>query len=198
VLDKLIGRGKFGEVKLGEWWGTKVAVKYLHNFDLKENAALFQKEINVMKELHHPHIVQFLGWSQGGALARGAPVILMEYLSNGSVEDYLLLHGSRVGLSLRTRWALQMAQALAFLHNRKPNYLIHRKLAPSLFNIRRYFVSPLRVPVLAFSPCRMCAGVRRLCSEDDGVGRDCACESCPAVLKPHKHQFAFILVSPGQ
>jgi serine/threonine protein kinase len=130
VLDKLIGRGKFGEVKLGEWWGTKVAVKYLHNFDLKENAALFQKEINVMKELHHPHIVQFLGWSQGGALARGAPVILMEYLSNGSVEDYLLLHGSRVGLSLRTRWALQMAQALAFLHNRKPNYLIHRKLAP--------------------------------------------------------------------
>jgi serine/threonine protein kinase len=103
VLDKLIGRGKFDEVKVGEWWGTKVAVKYLHNFDLKENAALFKKEISLMKELHHPHIVQFLGWSQEGALARGTPVIFMEYLSNGSVGNYLLLHGSRVGLSLRSR-----------------------------------------------------------------------------------------------
>jgi serine/threonine protein kinase len=131
-LDTVLGRGKFGEVRLGEWWGTTVAVKFLHNFDLEENADLFRKEIEVMKELHHPHIVQFLGFSKRTTQG-DAPVILMEYCLNGSVEDYLLKHDSSVGLNMRVRWASQMAQALAYLHNRKPDYLIHRDLKPQNF-----------------------------------------------------------------
>jgi len=129
VLDMVLGRGKFGEVRLGDWWGTTVAVKFSHNFDFEENADLFKKEIKVMKELHHPHIVQFLGFSKGSTLGE-APVILMEYCPFGSVEDYLLSRGNSVSVDVRVRWASQMAQALAYLHNRKPNYLIHRDLKP--------------------------------------------------------------------
>jgi len=128
----VLGRGKFGEVRLGDWWGTTVAVKFLHNFDFEENADLFKKEIKVMKELHHPHIVQFLGFSKSSTLGN-TPVILMEYCPYGSVEDYLLKRGSSVSLEVRVRWASQMAQALAYLHNRKPNYLIHRDLKPQNF-----------------------------------------------------------------
>ena len=47
MTDQLLGRGKFGEVFVGDWMGTPVAVKRLYNFDVKENFDLFQAEIKV-------------------------------------------------------------------------------------------------------------------------------------------------------
>lgn len=127
--DKVLGAGKFGTVCIGSWYGTTVAVKKLHNYEIEENEDLFAKEIKVMQELHHPHIVQFLGFSSDPA---GSAMIVMEFLHNGSLEDYLVKHPS-TPLNLRNLWAGQMAGALAYLHNRKPNYLIHRDLKPSNF-----------------------------------------------------------------
>jgi hypothetical protein len=45
--DRLLGRGKFGEVYVGDWMGTPVAVKRVYDFDVKENIDLFQAEIKV-------------------------------------------------------------------------------------------------------------------------------------------------------
>jgi serine/threonine protein kinase len=81
-------------------------------------------EIKMMKELHHPHVVQFLGYSNITSIAK--LVIVMEYMPFGSVEGYLSAHPA-TSLATRVRWCNQMAQALAYLHNRKPTFLIHRK-----------------------------------------------------------------------
>lgn len=77
----------------------------------------------LMKDLHHPYIVQFLGFSHHQSLKTLS--LVMEYLPGGSLEDYVSTHWN-VPLHLRQRWSGQMAQALAYLHNRKPGFLIHR------------------------------------------------------------------------
>ena len=52
----------------------------------------------------------------------------MEVMTNGSVEDYMIkqINSGGVSLDLRMRWCRQMAEALAYLHNRRPKFLIHR------------------------------------------------------------------------
>jgi len=80
-------------------------------------------EIKMMKELHHPHVVQFLGFTNIPSINK--LFIVMEYMPLGSVEDYLSQH-PKTTLATRVRWCSHMARALAYLHNRKPNFLIHR------------------------------------------------------------------------
>jgi serine/threonine protein kinase len=55
----------------------------------------------------------------------------MEYFPNLSVEDYV----TKVGyLYYRTsrNFAIQMANAVAYLHGRKPHHFIHRDIKPSV------------------------------------------------------------------
>ena len=47
--------------------GTGVAIKCMYNDALTENAELFEKEIEMMRQLHHPNIVQFLGFAVGAS-----------------------------------------------------------------------------------------------------------------------------------
>jgi len=58
--------------------------------------------------------------------------LLMEFLKNGSVEDYLYTNPG-TSQDIRIRWCKQMASALAYLHNRKPNFLIDRDVKPTNF-----------------------------------------------------------------
>ena len=116
-----LGQGQFGVVRGAEWNGTNVAIKLLFNSQKEDNMSLFHKELCMMQELHHPHIVQFLGWSRN---SDGVLGLIMEYLPNGSIEEYLEENGRRVSLTTRLMWADQMAQALTYLHNRKPKFLM--------------------------------------------------------------------------
>jgi len=141
IGENCLGKGQFGEVRLGKWNGTRVAVKNLYNFDMEENASLFEREIRLMKELHHPCVVQFLGFSTNTSW--GGLAIIMEYLANGSVEDYILRNQSRVSLKQKRQWCSEMAQSLAYLHNRKPDFLIHRDVKPSNFMLSTSLVCKL-------------------------------------------------------
>ena len=55
----------------------------------------------------------------------------MEYFPNLSVEDYVLKVGWLRYRTART-FALQMANAIAYLHGRKPHHFIHRDIKPSV------------------------------------------------------------------
>ena len=55
----------------------------------------------------------------------------MEYFPNLSVEDYVLKLGWLYYRTART-CALQMANAIAYLHGRKPHHFIHRDIKPSV------------------------------------------------------------------
>lgn len=60
-----IGAGAFGVVMKTRWRGTIVAMKQLHRHLHHDEVAKaeFRTELKLMRQLHHPHIVQFLGTS---------------------------------------------------------------------------------------------------------------------------------------
>ena len=58
-----LGRGNFGVVREATWRTTTVAVKVLFNDVSEDNQELFEAEVSIMAQLHHPNIVQFLGYA---------------------------------------------------------------------------------------------------------------------------------------
>ena len=82
-----------------------------------------------MSHMHHPRVVQFLG-----ACTRSMPwLILFEYLPGGTLTSIVERpeHASGVRAALATRWSLECAQGLRYLHEHKPRPVIHRDLKPS-------------------------------------------------------------------
>jgi len=122
---KKLGEGEFGEVHMGRWNGTLVAVKVLHKSD-EVAMGDFRTELNVLMRTHHPHTVQFLG-----AVTKTMPLMIVaELMAGGSLADLL-----KTGLSLSRRRmldiALDTARGMVYLHGKKPQGVIHRDLKPA-------------------------------------------------------------------
>lgn len=123
ILEKL-GEGEFGVVHKAKWYGTFVAAKVLKG---SSEIALgdFRSEIEILRRVHHPNAVQFLG-----ACTKQEPYILVtELMSGGSLADAF-----RRPEAFPTRRAVEIAldaaHGLAYLHNRRPSPIIHRDLKP--------------------------------------------------------------------
>lgn len=71
--------------------------------------------------------------------------LVYEYMANGSLEDRLLRRGNSPPLSwqLRFRIAAEIGTGLLFLHQAKPEPLVHRDLKPGNILIDRNFVSKI-------------------------------------------------------
>jgi serine/threonine protein kinase len=123
--NKVLGSGEFGRVFLGCWRGIRVAVKEFFETD-DHKTRLMMNEFHVMTRLHHPNIIQLLGYT------RSPFRIVMEYMPNGSVQDFFSRH-RLVSLKTRVNMALDIARGLCYLHQRRPSYVIHRDLKPSNF-----------------------------------------------------------------
>jgi hypothetical protein len=119
-----LGAGAFGEVVRAKWRGTPVAVKKVNVLAGGAGAiAELRHEIAVMSHMHHPRVVQFLG-----ACTRQQPwLLLSEFLKGGSVAAALQAREGRpLPPRLAGRWALDMAQALRYLHEHKPKGCVRK------------------------------------------------------------------------
>ncbi|OQR90847.1 kinase [Thraustotheca clavata] len=127
VLGEAIGKGVFGVVYSGIYFGTPVAIKKLPIGAVPKNTlAEFHKECSIMKGLHHPNIVLFMG------SCSNPPNLLLvtELLVNGSFFDYYHKHDCPTRDQHRLlsyNIALDMARGLAYLHNHNA-VVIHRDL----------------------------------------------------------------------
>ena len=73
---KILGTGAWGEVKVGIFRGTTVAVKCLHEMILSEyNLDLFCREMDIASCVRHPNLLQFIG-----ATRVGNPMVLTELM----------------------------------------------------------------------------------------------------------------------
>lgn len=113
-----LGAGSFACVYLAEWRGTPVVVKVFKEFCLENKRFLIEREIDIMTRLHHPNIVQVLGY------VREPFLIVMEYVPRGD----LLANMSLVDMPCKIHIMRDCLRSLAYLHNRKPNSLIHRDI----------------------------------------------------------------------
>jgi hypothetical protein len=130
VIDRELGRGGMGEVYLAHRDGAgdgadRAALKVLApalaqdpGFHLR-----FQREIDVLRKLDHPHIVRFF---EAGA-HDGHSYYAMEYVEGRNFEEILTAEG-RLPWPDVLAMALQVSLALKHAHDRG---IIHRDLKPS-------------------------------------------------------------------
>jgi predicted ATPase/serine/threonine protein kinase/DNA-binding CsgD family transcriptional regulator len=123
-LLKLIGRGSFAEVYLGEHQhlNTQAAIKVLNTHFTSEDKDRFYAEARTIARLIHPHIVRVLDFD----VEDGFPFLIMEYAPNGNLRQR---HpkGTKVPLEIIVSYVKQVANALQYIHTQK---LIHRDVKP--------------------------------------------------------------------
>jgi serine/threonine-protein kinase len=133
IIDEELGRGGMGVVYLAHRdpagnpgaEPSQAAIKVLAAELAVESGFLhrFQREIDVLKQLDHPHIVRFFESGQEGSRYYYA----MEYVAGPSYEQLLERQG-RLPWREVLELAWQIAPALKHAHDRG---IIHRDLKPS-------------------------------------------------------------------
>ncbi len=118
-----LAKGNFGEVWLGTWLGSPVAIKTVLKKMAKDKEFIdrFMIEIKLMSNLHHPNIVMFLG-------AVITPVskmcLVLEFCVYGSLHDFLSkrkLNGdpeNLVTLHRVIRFAIDIARGVNYVHQK--------------------------------------------------------------------------------
>ncbi|KAH0914641.1 hypothetical protein HID58_029087 [Brassica napus] len=136
--SRKIGEGGYGPVYKGTLDFTQVAIKVLRP-DAAQGRSQFQQEVEVLTSMRHPNMVLLLGaCPEYGCL-------VYEYMANGSLDDCLFRRGNSPALSwqLRFRIAAEIATGLHFLHQMKPEPLVHRDLKPGNILLDQHYVSKI-------------------------------------------------------
>ena len=84
-------------------------------------------ELRILSKCIHPKVCQFLGSTQSQKTKQVQ--ILFEYMENGDLYSYIKKY-PELSVVARYRILLDIAQALHYLHNRKPDGILHRDLKP--------------------------------------------------------------------
>merc|ERR1719461_1125825 len=129
TLQEKIGKGEFGDVRLGTYRGQKVAVKEL----IKDTSIATQKfltEAKVMTSLQHENLVRLLGLvieeGKGGGV-KSKIFLVTEFMGKGSLLEYLRSRGRQyVTKKDQIGFAFDTACGMAYLENNK---IVHRDLA---------------------------------------------------------------------
>ena len=126
LTDKVLGIGGWGTVQVAKFRGLSVAAKCIHqNILSKYNIALFKREMNLAAITRHPNLLQFIG-----ATIEGNPIILMELMQT-SLRAVLenVKNGELLSRQQIVGIAKNVALGLNYLHNMKPDPIIHRDLS---------------------------------------------------------------------
>jgi eukaryotic-like serine/threonine-protein kinase len=127
-LTRLVSEGSMGTVYEGVQLRLekRVAVKLMQAELARNTEALarFRREVKVMAQLTHPHIVQLLDF---GMTAAGQPYLVTEYLEGEDLERRLL-RVEKLALPDTFHIVRQVASALASIHAKG---IVHRDLKPA-------------------------------------------------------------------
>ncbi len=124
-LTRLLGRGGFADVYLGEqiYLGSRAAIKVLSAPLAQEGASGFLNEARTLVRLAHPHIIRLLDYG----VQEQMPFLVMEYAPGGTLRER---HpgGQRLPLPTVVDFVKQVAEALQYAHKGR---LIHRDVKPA-------------------------------------------------------------------
>ena len=121
ITTQILGRGAWGEVRVGIYQGTRVAVKKMHDVIISNhNRKLFEREMVVASRVRHPHLVLFIG-----AVTTGNLTIVSELMETSLRK---LLEEEKLKVSNLRPISKNVACALAYLHS-LPDPIIHRDVS---------------------------------------------------------------------
>ncbi|KAJ7978664.1 putative Protein kinase [Quillaja saponaria] len=117
-----IASGSYGDLYKGTYCSQEVAIKVLNpervNSDLQKE---FAQEVYIMRKVRHKNVVQFIG----ACTKPPSLCIVTEYMSGGSVYDYLHKQKGVFKLPSLLRVAIDVSKGMNYLHQ---NNIIHRDL----------------------------------------------------------------------
>ena len=123
MTEKCLGRGGWGSVNEGMYCGCTVAVKEIHELILSpHNIRLFEREMNIASKCRHPHLLQFIG----ATIDEGSPLFVTELMEK-SLRT--LLEQRQLSETEILTISLDVTRALNYLHQKKPEPIIHRDVS---------------------------------------------------------------------
>ncbi|CAI9757690.1 unnamed protein product [Fraxinus pennsylvanica] len=133
-----IGEGGYGPVYKATLGHTSVAIKVLRS-EISQGQKQFHREVEMLSRLRHPNMVILLGaCPEYGCL-------VYEHMENGSLEDRLYCRNGTPSIPWATRFriAAEIATALLFLHQARPEPFVHRDLKPANILLDKNYVSKI-------------------------------------------------------
>ncbi len=123
-LVRLLGRGGFAEVYLGEHirLNTQAAIKVRYEQFGQDDAEQFLKEAQTIANLVHPHIVRIFDFD----VSDGMPFLVMDYAPNGTLRQRYPKN-TRLPLETIISNIKQITDGLQYAHDEK---FIHRDIKP--------------------------------------------------------------------
>ncbi|KAL6616523.1 hypothetical protein ACP70R_038793 [Stipagrostis hirtigluma subsp. patula] len=121
-----------GVYHIAKWNGTKVSVKVLDrqsNYD-QETINAFRQELTVLEKVRHPNVVQFVG-----AVTQNIPLMIVSELHGENDLSTCIQKKGRLHAQKVLKYALDIARGMSYLHQCKPDPIIHCDLKPNARNI---------------------------------------------------------------
>ena len=123
--DNDLGKGAWAFVKKGSFYGTKVAVKGIHQAIISSVAnEIIQREFHMMAQVRHPNLVLLIGAVFNDPRHKG-PLIITELLDCSMRSAY---EEGKLDRPCRLPLLRDVAAALNYLHSRKQP-IIHRDIS---------------------------------------------------------------------
>ncbi|MBN1774485.1 MAG: protein kinase [Deltaproteobacteria bacterium] len=130
-LLQAIGAGGMGSVWLAEKITTyeKFAIKFIHQHALGDESyyARFTREVQVLRGLRHPNIVDVFDWSIPEPGKRPQAYVVMELLEGVTLQDVIRQH-RRLPVAFMNRVMLQVLDGISAVHAMG---IIHRDMSPA-------------------------------------------------------------------
>ncbi|XP_021775011.1 serine/threonine-protein kinase STY46-like [Chenopodium quinoa] len=121
-FENKVAAGSYGDLYKGTYCSQDVAIKVLKperlNTDLQKE---FGQEVYIMRKVRHKNVVQFIG----ACTKPPSLCIVTEFMSGGSVYDYLHKHKGTFKLPSLLKVAIDVSKGMNYLHQ---NHIIHRDL----------------------------------------------------------------------
>ncbi|XP_061356339.1 serine/threonine-protein kinase STY46-like [Gastrolobium bilobum] len=120
-FEKQIASGSVSDLYKGTYCNQDVAIKVLKDSNLNEDIQReFSQEVYILSKIQHQNVIKFIG-----ACTKPNLYLVTEYMSGGSMYDFL--HIQKVVLTLPSllKVAIDVSEGMNYLHQ---NNIIHRDL----------------------------------------------------------------------